>query len=74
LIKKKRCEGCAETEKNIKKLNEEIEMASRENLKAENFTWQRTIKEMNQINEKELQRRIGDNKKMLDVLNNWMSK
>ena len=49
-------------------------MASRENLKAENFTWQRTIKEMNQINEKELQRRIGDNKKMLDVLNNWMSK
>ena len=49
-------------------------MASRENLKAENFTWQRTIKEMNQMNEKELQRRISDNKKLLDVLNNWMSK
>jgi len=55
-------------------LNEEIEMASRENLKAENFTWQRALAEMTAINEKELTRRHSENKRLIDVLNSWMSK
>ena len=49
-------------------------MASRENLKAENFTWQRAMAEVNSINEKELSRRHSENKKLIDVLNIWMSK
>lgn len=49
-------------------------MASRENLKAENFTWQRAMAEVNSINEKELTRRQSDNKKLIDVLNSWLSK
>lgn len=49
-------------------------MASRENLKAENFTWQRAIAEMNSINEKEMTRKQAENKKLIEVLNGWLSK
>lgn len=57
-----------------KKFIEEMELASQNNLKEESIACQRAINEIKEINEKELMRRQIENKRLIDVMNNWLSK
>ena len=59
---------------NFKKLNEEMEIASRNNLREENKSWQSIINSIKDINENELQRRHREMNTIYETQKSWASK
>lgn len=56
------------------KFIEELELNSQAQLRDENIVSQKVIKEIIEMNEKEMQRKQNENIKLTDLLNSWISK
>jgi hypothetical protein len=58
--------------RNLKKLSEEMEIASRNALKLENESWQKVVDELKSLNEKEIIRKQEEVTKLHDLLAGWV--
>lgn len=56
------------------KFIEELELNSQAQLRDENLVSQKAIKEIKEMNEKEMQRKQNENIKLTDLLNSWISR